>query len=132
MADALSLFPPRVQFVDPATGLLTQPAFRSLQVLFSRVGGAQAPSINELSLSDDEDSGLDEMRHEFGKVLDGLSVEPREVDGELRKELQALQLAPQVQEQQRIEELETQVSSALAVIAELRKELDDLKQGQMI
>lgn len=114
MADALNLFPARVQFVDPATGMLTVPAQKAMQLLLVRVGGVTAPTINELTVSDDEDSGLEELRHEFSKTFQGL------------------QSAPVMQESQAVEFLLTQVAEAQALITELRRELEDLKQGQMI
>lgn len=114
MAQALSLFPARVQFVDPATGLLTVPALKALAMLLDRVGGPVAPTITELSFSDDEDSGLEELRAEGAKFIEGLSMLPPQPD------------------YQSVEHLQTQVEEAHALIAELRKELEDLKQGQMI
>lgn len=114
MSNALSLFPSRVQFVDPKTGLLTVPALKALAMLLDRVGGPVAPTITELSFSDDEDSGLEEFRAESAKFLEGLSVLPPQPD------------------YQAIEHLQTQLEEAREQIAEMRKELDDLKQGQMI
>lgn len=113
MATALSLFPARVQFVDPNTGLLTLPALKALAIVYDRLGGATAPTINELSFSDDEDSGLEEIRAELSKAIEGL------------------QAAPQPEWLQ-IEHLQTQVEEAHALLAELRKEVEDLKQGQML
>lgn len=114
MANALSLFPARVQFVDPKTGLLTLPALKALALVFDRIGGPTAPTINELSFSDDEDSGLEEIRSEFSKAIEGL------------------QSIPPPAEVAQAESVDTQLSALLAEMAELRKQVEDLKQGQML
>jgi hypothetical protein len=110
---ALPLFPARIRFVD-ANGFLTREAVAAWTGLWERTGGIDAPTNTELVQSDDDDSGLEEFKHEASKWMDGLFSAP-----------------PQM-EQQRVEDIETQLSSAMALIAELRKELEDMKQGQML
>lgn len=53
----LDLFPSRVRFCD-ANGMLTPEANRAMKMLFTRVGGAVAPSIPELEqATEDLDMG---------------------------------------------------------------------------
>lgn len=113
MADAITVNG-RHRIVDPKTGLATAEELRWRNLVLARLGGGTAPTITELSLSDDEDSGLEDLRHEFNKAIEGL------------------QALPPASEVVQIEFLLTQVSEAHALIAELRKEVEDLKQGQML
>lgn len=98
MADALNLFPANIQFVDPKTGLLTPPALRALRNVYRRIGGATGQTITELSLSDDEDSGLEEIRHEFAKEINGLLSQPPadSAQHEIGKAIDALLCTPPV------------------------------------
>lgn len=114
MASAIDLFPARVPFVDPKTGLLTPQALRALALVLERIGGPTSVTINELAFSDDEDSGLEELRHEFSKALDGLLV------------------APPTPEQVHIEFLQAQFEQMRDELTELRKELESMKQGVLI
>jgi hypothetical protein len=117
MADALTISP-RHRITD-ANGYPTAEELRWRQIVYTRIGGAVAPTINELVVSDDEDSGLEEMRHEFTKAIDGLGTLPQWSDAEVRKDIDAL-------------ELRTQVASLQSLLTELRREVEDLKQGQML
>lgn len=105
---------PRHQIVDPKTGMATAEELRWRAQMLNRVGGGVAPTINELTFSDDEDSGLEEIRHELTKAIEGL------------------QSAPPLVEQTQVDALQTEVCELREVVAELRKELDDLRQGVML
>jgi hypothetical protein len=117
MADALTISP-RHRITD-ANGYATAEELRWRQIVYTRIGGAVAPTINELLTSDDEDSGLEEMRHEFSKTMEGLAAMPQWSDSEIRKDMEAM-------------ELHAQVASLHSLVAELRREVEDLKQGQML
>jgi hypothetical protein len=74
---ALNLFPARVRIAD-ANGFASPEFLRALQAVFERVGGATGPSTTDLATSDDDDSGLEEIRSEFAKALDALACTPVE------------------------------------------------------
>lgn len=109
----LPILPVRIRFVDER-GILTREAASALTALWSRTGGTTAPTNNELIQSDDDDSGLEEFKHENAKLFDGLAS------------------APPAYVVQQVEEIETRLASLISHVAELRKELEDIKQGQMI
>lgn len=111
MATTLALQPPRVPLVDPKTGLVTREWYVYFERLQDRVGGYDGPSTVDLAQSDDDDSGLEEFKHEFSKALDALAIQP-----------------PQAPEM-RVEALETEVAQLRELIAVLLKEIDGLKQG---
>ena len=79
--------------------------------LYERVGGIEAPSNNELVVSDDDDAGLEETKSVLYRLANDI------------------QQAPPTYEQQRIETLETQVSELLSLCAELQKQINDINQG---
>ena len=110
MATTLALQPPRVRLVDD-NGQITRAWYAYMERLQERVGGYDGPSTIDLAQSDDDDSGLEEFKHEFSKALDALAVQP-----------------PQIQEQ-RIESLETEVAQLRELVAVLLSEIDGLKQG---
>lgn len=111
MPGALDLFPARVAFVDLRTGMLTPAAIRALQTVFQRVGGATGASTTDLASADDDDSGLEEFKHETGKAL------------------QALALAPLAQAQMQIEQLQTEINGLREQVAELVKHAQGIEQG---
>ena len=133
----LSLFPARIRFVDK-DGLLTQEAVRALAKLFERVGGFTGPSVIDLSQADDDDSGLEEFKHETAKALDGLAMAPVAVPQELADPLHPL--APQhhaYEDHQHllayahpeVEQLLSEVSELRAQVAEMRKQIQGLLEG---
>lgn len=108
----LYLFPPRIKFVD-SEGRLTSEAIRALGVVFERLGGAVAPSTTDLAQADDDDSGLEEFKHEFGKGLDGVAMAPR-------------------YEHPEIQQLQSEMSELRSVVAELLKQIQGLQEGTTI
>ena len=133
----LSLFPSRIRFVD-ANGLLTKEAVRALTDIYARLGGPSAPTITELSIADDEDSGLEEIRHETAKALDALAMRPlpQEV-AQFSDPMHPLQefvqrddpMHPLYQEHSAIESLQTELAGLREMVAEMRKEIEGLQQG---
>jgi hypothetical protein len=126
MSEVLSLFPSRVRFVD-ANGMLTPEALRALSVLFTRVGGAISPSITDLAVADDEDSGLEEMRHEFTKSVDGLAMAPALVLPVFDDQLQ-----PLAQQHSEVQALQTEIAGLREEVASLRTQVNDIQQGTML
>lgn len=111
MATVLDLFPAQVAFVDLQTGRLTPAAIRALRTVFDRVGGATGSSTTDLATADDDDSGLEEFKHETGKAL------------------QALALAPLAQAQVQIELLQAEINGLREQVAELTKHIQGIEQG---
>lgn len=111
MTAPLQLFNTRnARFVNP-DGSLTSEAIRMFDLLFIRVGGAVAPSTTDLSQSDDDDSGLEEFKHELSKSIEGLSV------------------APVHQEHSEVQHLMTELAGLREEVATLRAEVQGIQQG---
>jgi hypothetical protein len=106
---AALVFPPHVRFVNPE-GKLTKEALDIFTVLLQRVGGATSISITELQISDDEDSGLEEFRHENNKALDALAMFPP-----------ASSFV--------VEQLQSEVNELRERVAVLTTQINDLQQG---
>jgi hypothetical protein len=104
---ALFLQPPRVALVN-ATGTITREWYEFFRSAFERMGGTNGSSTTDLSQSDDDDSGLEEFKHEFLKSVDAQSV------------------APPACYELRIEQLETQLAELAALVAEQAKQIDAL------
>ena len=124
MATSLDLFPARVAFVDIGTGRLTQEGYRALQTLFLRVGGAIGPSMADLSIADDDDSGIEELKSETAKALDALALAPVAADMQFGDALTpaAVEFTPP-------DAPENEVSSLREQIAEMLRTINDLQQG---
>jgi hypothetical protein len=111
---------------------------RALQVVFERLGGAIAPSITDLATADDEDSGLEEFRHESSKALDALAMVPvasfvQEDDPlhPLVYEHAAYEdpLHPIAQHHAEVQALQTELSGLREEVAQLRSLIDGIQQG---
>ena len=89
-------------FVDPATGLLSQAGATHLRQLWLRVGGAIAPTNNELSATEYADAGIECIISDVYALRDEL----RSVCGE--------------------------ISALQAMVAEHTKRLQDAAQGVLI
>lgn len=131
----LALFPSRIRFVDE-NGLLTKEAIRALTDIYARLGGPSAPTITELSMVDDEDSGLEEIRLETTKGLDGLGMAPALqmfMQDEPAPPSQFLApddpLHPIYPEHPAYEALQSEVSGLRAEVDSLRQQINDLQQG---
>jgi hypothetical protein len=138
MATALDLFPARVQFVD-ANGRLTPEAVRALTTLFIRVGGSNAPSNSELAISDDDDSGLEEIKAEISKALDGLSMQPvaesvafiDPLNPIPQEHIPLADPAPLPQEHVHTEQVLTELAGLRELMATMQTQINDLQQGAM-
>ena len=97
------------------------------ELLFDRVGGTVSASTSDLALSDDDDSGLEEFKHEAGKVLDGIRMEPVPVFAEFTDPLHPLH-----QEHPEVQQLLAEVSELRALVAEMQKQIQGLQEGTTI
>jgi hypothetical protein len=137
MADILDLFPARVRFVD-ADGRLTVEAFRALAKVFERIGGSTGPSTTDLATSDDEDSGLEEFKHEVSKTLDGLAMLPPSAFDPFTDPLHPLAqphdpytdpLHPLPQEHVDVQHILTELAGLREEVTRLRAEVQGLQEG---
>jgi hypothetical protein len=122
----LDLVPARVRFVD-ADGRLTPEAFRALAKVFERIGGATGASTTDLALSDDEDSGLEEFKHEVSKTLDGLAMQPASVFEPFTDHMH-----PLPQEHAEVQHLLTELADLREEVARLRTEVQGIQEGTML
>jgi hypothetical protein len=127
VANPLQLFTTRASKFTHPDGTLTREAIRTFELLFSRVGGAVSASTSDLALSDDDDSGLEEFKHEAGKVLDGIRMEPPVFFPEFTDPLYPLH-----QEHSEIQHLLSEVSELRETVAELQKQIQGLQEGTTI
>lgn len=138
MANPLQLFTTRASKFTHPDGTLTREAIRTFELLFDRVGGAVSASTSDLALSDDDDSGLEEFKHEAGKALDGIRMEPVPVFAEFTDPLHPLPVAnqefsdplyPLHQEHPEVQQLLAEVSELRALVAEMQKQINGLQEG---
>lgn len=114
MTDPIKFIAPRIAFTDPNTGELTRAGVLFLQGVFERVGGANGPSTGDLSASLFEDAGNGETNALLFTVDQTYGQLPPEVSVSAVDTLQA-----------ELAELRDQV-------AELKKDLDAIRQGTLI
>lgn len=102
-------------------------ALRSLNVLVERVGGTTGISVNELAITDDDDSGLEEFKSEQGKVIEGLMKAPPSVilpaDAFSSDPTFSFQL---------IEPLLNELCGLREELASLRARVNDIQQGTTV
>lgn len=122
----IDLFPARVAFVD-ANGRLTTEAFRALQGVLDRVGGTTGASTTDLAISDDEDSGLEEFKHETSKALDGLAMQPASVFEAFTDPLH-----PLPQEHVDVQHILSELAGLREEVARLRAEVQGIQEGTML
>lgn len=118
----LDLFPTHVVFVGP-DGKLTAPAARAMQALFKRVGGATGASTTDLAVSDDDDSGLEEFKHETMKGLDAAAMLPAQVGESFTDPLN-----PISQQHSEIQILQTELAGLREQVALLASQINDIQQ----
>lgn len=103
--------PSRIPMTDPVTGLITREWSRYLAGLYSRVGGAQGESTTDLTTSQFEDAGIEELKAGLYALAD------------------MAQAAPMAQAADQVQHLETQVSGLREEVAQLRAMINDMRQG---
>lgn len=124
MPNLLQIFTTRASKFTHPDGTLTREAIRMFDMLFDRVGGATSVSMADLALSDDDDSGLEEFKHETGKVLDGIRMEPVPVFAGFTDPLHPLH-----QEHSEVQHLIAEVSELRDLVAELQKQINGIQEG---
>jgi hypothetical protein len=122
----LDLFPARVRFVD-ADGRLTVEAFRALAKVFERIGGATGASTTDLAQSDDEDSGLEEFKHEVTKTLDGFTDQLHPLAQPHDPYTDPLHPLPQ--EHADVQHILTELAGLREEVNSLRAEVQGLQEG---
>jgi hypothetical protein len=123
---ALDLFPSRIRFVDDG-GRLTPEAVRALSDVFARIGGSTGPSTTDLAQTDDDDSALEEFKHEAAKSLDGLGLTPAVVFDPFTDPLH-----PLAQQHSEMQHLLTELAGLREEVSMLRRQITDLSQGTML
>lgn len=113
MTDPLKFIPPRVPLLDVRTGLISREWYLFFQGVFDRIGGANGPSVFDLSASLFEDAGSSETNAQLFSVEQALNQLPQQA------------LTP-------IDVLQAEMSELREQVAELKKELDAIKQGTLI
>lgn len=108
-------FPPySVSPIDPKTGQWTREWWLFLQFQWNRTGGSNGQSSSDLATDMPEDAGIEETKAELYAIRDALSQSPPVAalpsDDDSHGRLQSLE----------------------ALVADLRKEIEALKQGTML
>ena len=95
---------PLSMYISPEWG-------RYFEVLTKRAGGTTGASTTDLVLSAFEDAGTEELKAEVALLY------------------KSLDQSPKVEQEDKIDVLETQITEAMALIAELRRDVLGLQQG---
>lgn len=130
MADPLQLFPSRIAIGRTPDGkpILATPEFlRALGKMFERVGGATGPSTTDLNISDDEDSGLEELRAEQWKHNDSVDMAPPVVSLSLDDPMH-----PIPQAHVSADALLTELNGLRDHIARLETMIEDISRGSLL
>lgn len=129
---SLNRQPPRVPMVDPKTGLITREWDRFFSDTFTRLGGAEAPTNNELDIAMPEDSGVAELE----MFTRGLDTEFSQIPIQQLAPIDSIwDQAPTVQLQvmaEVLESMQSEIRSNAEMIATLIKQVEELKQGTML
>jgi len=127
MSEPLRFVPPRVQFVDPRTGMINREWYLFLQGVFNRIGGATGASTPDIVASLFEDAGSSETNARLFEVEQAVGQRPSVVLPEAAPELN-----PSYQQQTTVDNISAELSALQDRVAELVKELDSIKQGILI
>lgn len=114
MTDPLKFIPPRVPLIDQRTGLISREWYLFFQGVFNRIGGSEGPSTTDLSSSLFEDAGSGETNAALF-TLD-----------------QAVNQLPPDAPTPTYDQLLAELSELRDTVAELRKDLDAIRQGTLI
>lgn len=114
MTEALRFVPPRVALVDPRTGMVSREWYLFFQGVFTRIGGANGESSTDIVASLFEDAGSSETNAMLFEL------------DQTANQFPTLQLLP-------IEQvLQAEISELRDTVAELKKDLDAIRQGTLI
>lgn len=114
MTDPLRFVPPRVQFVDPRTGMINREWYLFLQGIFNRVGGANGASSTDIVASLFEDAGSSETNAMLFELEQSVAQYP----------VPQATLAEQI--------LQAEIAELRDTVAEMKKDLDAIRQGTLI
>ena len=114
MTDPLRFVPPRVQLVDPRTGMISREWYLFFQGVFNRVGGAGGASTLDLEVSLFEDAGTSETNATIFELEQAINQSPLSFPVTAYDTLQA------------------ELSELRDTVAELKKDLDAIRQGILI
>lgn len=110
MTDPLRFVPPRVAFVDPRTGMITREWYLFLQGVFMRVGGANGSSTPDIVASLSEDAGSSETNALIFAIEQATNQIPPD------------SVIP-------VDPIQTEISELREIVAELKKDLEAIRQG---
>jgi hypothetical protein len=110
MSDAIRFVPPRVQLVNPQTGVISREWYLFFQGVFDRIGGATGPSLPDTYVSLFEDAGSSETNAALFVAEQALQ-----------------QLPPSALAQ--IDQLYAELNGLRELVSELTKEVEALKQA---
>ena len=130
MSEGLRFVPPRVAFTDPRTGMITREWYLFLQGVFDRIGGATGASSSDLNASLFEDAGSGETNAMLFNVDQAFGQLPPAVA--LPVSEQGFDQAPPDAPLPPVDILLSELAELRSQVAELRKELDAVKQGSLI
>ncbi len=116
--------PFRVPLVDPQTGLITPPWVRYFLQLLERVGGPDGQTNQELVADMHDDAGLEELKHEYSKAIDGLALYPRQEPA-----IPYQDLTPAVVHIHQAQDPHARIEYLEAQVAELARAIEGLQQG---
>ena len=114
MTDPIRFVPPRVQLVDPASGMISREWYLFFQGVFNRIGGASGANTTDIVASLFEDAGSSETNAMLFEVE------------------QALSQSPTLQPLSTVDTLHAELSELRDVVSELKKDLDAIRQGVII
>lgn len=128
MSEALRFVPPRVQLVDPRTGMISREWYLFFQGVFNRVGGADGAGTSELEASLFEDAGSSETNAMLFTLEQDTGQDPPLQPGTSDPVLD--QTPPRYLDA--VDTLTTELSELQARMTELVKEIDALKQSVLL
>ena len=98
--------------IDAAGNLPSQAMYRWMHDITERAGGVTGSGTNDLEVAQFEDAGIEETKAALFRLADQFDSAPL-----------------MLEQVQRIQELETQVSELTALLAELRKDVQGIQEG---
>lgn len=133
--------PARIPLVDPKTGLISREWYRFLDQTFQRLGGAQGQSITELTADLHDDAGIEEIKLELYRARDDGNQAPPPLP-QIADDGQAPPLQPQITDDNQApagaffipasEDPAARLEALEAMVAELVKAINDIKQGGLL
>lgn len=114
MTDPLRFIPPRVQITDPRTGMVSREWYLFFQGVFNRIGGASGASSTDIVASLFEDAGSSETNAMLFELEQASGQHP----------------SPEPLYVQDI--LLAEIAELRDTVAEMKKDLDAIRQGTLI